>query len=129
MNFGQYSGPGPIASYELEIPLAAFFERLGPAYEQCRAELKADKEMVPDQFCPLHEVGYPPLEKLVGFPFVFFHVSKDYLWNEILEAFLPFCEAEARFMINSVETVLASSVVVVVAGHGYHVAPGFAARK
>lgn len=128
-NFGQFRWPAPIGEYEIEIPQAEFIERLDPAYRQCVAELQADDELVPDQpSFPLRDAGYPPLAALPDYPAALAEAVTVYLLGALLDSFLPFSPAQARFMVNSVESVSTSPAAVVVRGRGYFGAPGFAAR-
>ena len=128
-NFGQFRWSAPIGEYEIEIPQTDFIERLDPAYRKCIAELQADDELVPDQpSFPLRDAGYPPLAALLDYPAALAEVVAAYLLRELLDSFLPFSPTQARFMVNSVESVSTSPAAVVVRGRGYFGAPGFAAR-
>jgi hypothetical protein len=64
MNFNQFNWDKPLGMYNLEIPRAAFCERLRSVYEQCAAELKADDVYDPDGVPHLREIGYPLLDVL-----------------------------------------------------------------
>lgn len=128
MNFDQFRWPGRIGAYELEIPSTVFVEGLKPAYQQCAAELRADDLHGTDPESPLTAAAYPSLEELLHYPAALFEAVGVYLWSDLLGKFLVFRPQAARFMVNSIEAVSASSSVVVVRGRGYHGAPGFAAE-
>ncbi len=124
MNYNQFRWPEPLGSYELELPRAEFVGRIGPAYRQCVAELRADDLLVPDQEFPLKDAGYPPLDELPDHPAAFFEAARVFLWDDLFAAFLPCSPGAGRFMLNSIDAVSASHSVVVVQGRGYHAGPG-----
>jgi hypothetical protein len=125
MNFDQFRWNYPLGGYELELPRAAFFDRLGAAYRQCAAELRADDALVPAQSpSPLRDTGYPPLADLPDHPAALFEAVQVYPWEDLFAASLPCPPGAGRFMINSVDAVSASAAVVVVVGRGYHAGAG-----
>jgi|SRR5579864_5299756 len=127
MNFDQFRWDYPLGGYELELPRAAFVERLGAAYQWCAAELRADDALVPDQSpSPLRDAGYPPLAELPDHPAAFSEAVRVYLWDDLFAAFLPCPPGAGRFMVNSIDAVSASPAVVVIRGRGYHAGPGLA---
>jgi hypothetical protein len=127
MNFDQFRWDHPPSGYELELRRAAVVERLGAAYRQCAAELRADDALVPDQSpTPLRDAGYPPLAELPDLPAAFFEAVRVYLWEDLFAAFLPCPPGAGRFMANSIDVVSALPAVVVVRGRGYHAGPGLA---
>jgi hypothetical protein len=125
MNFGQFRWPACVGVYELEFPRVEFIERLGPAYRQCVAELRADDALVPGQSpSPLRDAGYPPLGELPDHTTALLEAVAVYLWDDLFELALPFPPSgAAKFMVNSVDAVSASLSVVVVRGRGYHAGP------
>mgnify|MGYP006290694643 CR=1 FL=1 len=128
LNFNQFRWPGRVGTYELEIPRSDFLERLGPAYRECVAELQPDDPSAGDPESPLSIAGYPPLEELQAHPPALVEAVSGYLSDDLLAAFVPFVPSAAKFMVNSIDDVSASSTVVVIRGRGYHGAPGFGAR-
>jgi hypothetical protein len=129
LNFDQFRWPGRVDDYELEIARADFVDRLAIVYQQCVAELRADDKLVPGGHSPLTNADYPSLDKLPDHPAAFFEAVRVYLWNNLFAAFLPGPAEAGRFMVNSIDSVSASSAVVVVRGRGYHGAPGFAREE
>ncbi len=123
MNYNQFRWPEPLGGYELELPRAEFVGRLGPAYRQCVDELRADDLLVPGQEFPLKDAGYPPLDELPAHPAAFFEAVRVYLWDDLFAAFLTCPPGAGRFMVNSIDAVFASPLVVVVRGRGYHAGP------
>jgi hypothetical protein len=126
MNFDQFRWDHPLGDYELELPMAAFVERLGPAYRQCVADLRADDLLVPIQQSPLKIADYPPLHLLPEHTTAFFEAVRLYLWDDLFTEFLPCPPGAGRFMVNSIDAVSASASMVVVRGRGYHAGPGLA---
>jgi hypothetical protein len=124
MNFDQFRWGHPLGDYELEVPRDEFVGRLGPAYRQCVADLRADDLLVPGHRSPLSDAGYPPLDELPAHPAAFFEAVRVYLWDDLFAAFLPCPPGAGRFMVNSIDAVSASPSVVVVSGRGYHAGPG-----
>jgi hypothetical protein len=127
MNFNQFRWDGSIGWYELALSRADFLQRLAGAYEQCVRELKEDDRMVPGQDpSPLRDAAYPPLDLLLDNAAARFELVKFYIYEEVFESFLPYApSAMARFMINSVDEVMATPELVIIRGRGYHGGPGF----
>lgn len=127
MNFGQFRWAARIGAYELELPRAEVERCLRHVYQQCVAELKEDDRVAgADDRSALREAGYPPLAKLFAAPAAFEEVIRVHLYTDLFEAVLPPVTTDARFMINSIESVSVSPEVLLIRGRGYYAAPGFA---
>ncbi len=124
MNYNQFRWDYPLGIYDLELPRDIFLERLFPAYLECVAELRADDLIDPNQESPLKAADYPPLELLLGNPEALFEVMTVYLWEDLFAAFLKCPVDGGRFMVNSIDEIVADSFVVRVRGRGYHAVPG-----
>jgi hypothetical protein len=126
MNFGQFRWQGSIGEFELLIPRDEFVRSLAEPYNCCINELRQDDKNAPDEICDLKAAGYPPFEELLDNKKALREAIGVYLWEEVLAEFVPFVAESARFMINSIESVVMSDGQVSVRGRGYHGSPGFA---
>jgi len=122
MNFNQFRWDYPLGSYELLIPRNELIFRLKASYQKCVDELRVDDILCPDERpAPMGEIGYPPLEILMEHPAEFTDAIQCYLWDHLLEAFIPWPPKNPKFMINSIDRASVLPTDVVIRGRGYFV--------
>lgn len=119
MNFGQFRADVPQGRYELAIPREAFVERLSPAYDQCAAELQADDCHDADAVPHLREIGYPPFAEVLDHPRQLHELVAIFLYEDVFAEFLPRPSSAPKFLLNSVDEVVATETSVILRGQGY----------
>ncbi len=118
LNFGQFRADVPQGRYELAIPREAFVERLSPAYDLCAAELQADDCHDSDAVPHLREIGYPPLAKVLDHPRQLYELVAIFLYEDVFAAFLSHPSSAPKFLLNSVDEVVATETAVILRGRG-----------